>query len=89
MKISEQKLQIVINNYSKDEIDPKKDTVYTAYEKGFRRGVQKVNKPFNEEELSYILHCVKVCNSISGEDEAELYENLINKLESKVEKIKE
>lgn len=89
MKISEQKLQIVINNYSKTEIDPKEDTVYTAYEKGFRRGVQKVNDVFNEEELGYILHCVKVCNSNRGEDEAELYENLINKLESKIEKIKE
>lgn len=87
MKISEQKLQIVIKNYSKDEIDPKKDTVYTAYEKGFRRGVQKVNNPFNEEDLGYILHCVKYYNSIIGG--AELYEILINKIEKEIEMVKE
>lgn len=88
MKISEQKLQIVINNYSKDEIDPREDTVYTAYEKGFRRGVQKVNNPFNKEELGYILHCVNYLNAIRGEDEAELYENLINKIEKEIEDTK-
>lgn len=80
--VSNWKLVTVCENYFKNDVNPLRDGVQVAYQKGFIRGVQKSPRPFSDSDLRFIRDALQYCQ-YRGEF------NLDDKINTIVDKIDE
>ena len=52
--VSNWKLMTVMEKYFQDDVNPLRDGVQVAYQKGFIRGIQKTPRIFSDNDLRFI-----------------------------------
>lgn len=81
--VSNWKLMTVCENYFKNDVNPLKDSVQVAYQKGFVRGVQKSPRPFSDNDLRFIRDALL----FAQQGMCESVDNKVNILIDKIDEI--